>query len=86
MKLAREQHGLRVSENKVPRRILAVKIQKLRGSCRIMYSDEFPRLYSLSYIYADKMNEGEMGGLCSMNSINENCAQNCNHMTYFMLL
>jgi hypothetical protein len=27
-----------------------------------------------------------MGGLCSMNSINENCAQNCNHMTYFMLL
>jgi hypothetical protein len=75
-----------VSENVVRRRILAVKIQKVAEGYRIIHSEEFRSLCSLFDIYADKMNEDEMGGFCSMHSVNEKCLQNWNHMAYFMLL
>jgi hypothetical protein len=61
-------------------------IQKLAEACNIIHSKEFCSLFSLFDIYADKMNEGEMGGLCKMHSVTKKCLQNCNHMEYFMLL
>lgn len=73
-------------ENVVPRRTFSVKIQKVSGSFRIIHCEEFRCLCSLSDIYADKVNEGEMGGLYSMHNENEKCVQNCNHVAYIMLL
>jgi hypothetical protein len=75
-----------VFANVVPRRIFQFTIKKLTGSCRIIHNEEFRCLCSPSDIYADKINEGEMGGFCSMHSVHEKCVQSRNNMAYFMIL
>jgi hypothetical protein len=42
----RERHGLRMSENRVMRRIFGPKRDKVTGECRKLHNREFHNLYS----------------------------------------
>jgi len=46
----REEHRLRVFENRVLRRIFGLKIDKVRGEWRRLYNEELNDLYSSPYI------------------------------------
>jgi hypothetical protein len=42
----REEHGLRVFENKVQKRIFGEKLDKMTGGWRKLHNKELPNLYS----------------------------------------
>jgi hypothetical protein len=62
----REEHRLRVFENKVLRRIFGLKRDEVTGEWRKLHNEELHDLYSSqSMIKIIKVEEDEMGGACS---------------------
>jgi hypothetical protein len=45
-----EEHGLRVSENKVQRRIFRPKMEEVTGGWRKLHNEKLHNLYSSPYI------------------------------------
>jgi hypothetical protein len=63
----REEHRLRVFENRVLRRILGPKRDEVMGEWRKLHNRELHNLYSSpDIIKADKIKENEVGGACGM--------------------
>jgi hypothetical protein len=60
----REQHGLRVFENRVLRRIFGPKMDEVTGEWRKLHSEEIHSLYS-SLDIIRKVKSNEVGGACS---------------------
>jgi hypothetical protein len=60
----REEHGLRVFENRVLRRIFGPKRDEVTGGWRKLHDEELHNLYSYSSPFSDQVN---MGGACSTN-------------------
>jgi hypothetical protein len=71
----REQHRLRVFENRVLRRIFGSKRNEVTGGWRKLHNEEFHNLYSSpsTYNYNDQVKEDEMGRACSINGGEEEC-------------
>jgi hypothetical protein len=64
----REEHRLRVFENRVLRRIFGPKRDEVTGSWRKLHNEELRDLYSSpSKIRIIKFEEDEMDGACSTN-------------------
>jgi hypothetical protein len=60
----REEHRLRVFENRVLRRIFGPKRDQVTGEWRKMHNGELHNLYSSPDIKADQIKENEVGGAC----------------------
>jgi hypothetical protein len=66
----KEEHRLRVFENRVLRRIFGPKRDEVTGEWRKLHNEELRDLYSspsTSYNYNEQVEEDEMGGPCSTN-------------------
>jgi hypothetical protein len=61
----REEHKLRVFENRVLRRILEPKREEVRWEWRKLHKEELNDLYCSSNIFSDKIEKNEVGGACS---------------------
>ena len=59
----REEHRLRVFENRVLRRIFGPKRDEVTGEWRKLHNEELNDLYSSPNI--DKIEKNDVGGLCS---------------------
>jgi hypothetical protein len=67
----REEHRLRVFENRVLRRIFGLKREEVIGGWRRLY-----HLYaSPNVLRTIKMKEGQMGGLCRTHGTDKKCTQ-----------
>jgi hypothetical protein len=62
----KEEHRLRVFENRVLRRIFGPKRERVTGGSRKL-NNELHNLYSSHYYYSDQINKAEMGGACRSN-------------------
>jgi hypothetical protein len=62
----REEHRLRVFEDRVLRRIFGPKRNEVTGGWRKLYNEELHNLYSFTK-YNDQVKEDEMGRVCSTN-------------------
>jgi hypothetical protein len=70
----REEHSLRVFENRVLRRISGPKRDDVTGQWRKLHNEELRDLYpSAKYNLYDQVEEDEMGGACSHNGGKEKC-------------
>jgi hypothetical protein len=63
----KEEHRLRVFENRVLRRIFGPKKYEVTGGWRKLPNEKLHNLYSAKYNENDQVMEDEMGRLCSMN-------------------
>ena len=70
----REEHRLRVFENKVLRRIFVPKRDGVTGEWRKLHNEELNDLYSSPNIEGDKL-ENEMNGACGAYGGRERCAE-----------
>jgi hypothetical protein len=62
----REEHRLRVFENRVLRRIFWPKRDEVTGEWRRLHNEELNDLYSSQNIYSgDQIKKNEVGGACS---------------------
>jgi hypothetical protein len=68
----REEHKLRVSENRVLR-IFGLKRDEVTGEWRKLHNEELHNLYSSPSIISDQVKEDEMGRACSTNEGEEEC-------------
>jgi hypothetical protein len=69
----REELRLRVFENRVLRRIFGPRRDEVTGEWRKLYNEELHDVYSSpSIIRIIKIEEGEMGGACSLNGEKRN--------------
>jgi hypothetical protein len=68
----REEHGLRVFENRMLRRIFEQKRDEVIGVWRKLHNEEFCDLYSLPSILRMIKSKGEMGRACAMNGEKRN--------------
>ena len=71
----REEHSLKVFENRVLRRIFGPKRDGVTGECRKLHNEELNDLYSSPNIGGDKIEKNEMGGACCTYGGRERCAQ-----------
>jgi hypothetical protein len=72
----REEHRLRVFENRVLRRVFGPKREEVTGGWRGLHNEELHNLYaSGNIIKGDKVKEGEMGGVCNTHGRVEKCIQ-----------
>jgi hypothetical protein len=70
----REEHRLRVIENKVLRRIFVPKRDEVTGGWRKLHNEELHNVYSSpSIIRMIKSREDNMGRACSTNGGKEGC-------------
>jgi hypothetical protein len=67
----REEHRLRVFENRVVRKIFGPKRDEMMGDWRNLHNEELHNLYSPNIIRMIK--EDEMGRACSTNGGDEEC-------------
>jgi hypothetical protein len=64
----REEHRLRVFENRVLRRIFGPKRDEVTGEWRKLHNEELNDLYSSTMHYlGDQITKNEMGGACGRN-------------------
>jgi hypothetical protein len=71
----REEHGLRVFENRVLRKIFGVKIDGVTGSGEDYINRSF-RIFTAHQIKSgDQIETNEMGGACGMYGRQERCTQ-----------
>jgi hypothetical protein len=61
----REEHKLRVFENRVLRRMFGPKRDEVTGKWRKLHNEELHDLYSSPSIINDQVEEDQMGGACS---------------------
>jgi len=71
----REDHSLKVSENKVPSRISRPKREELVGGWKRLHNEELHNMYASPNIIR-VIKSGRMCGACSMHVRDENCIQN----------
>jgi hypothetical protein len=70
----REEHGLRVFENRVLRRIFGPKRYEETGGWRKLHNEELHDFYpSPCIIRIIKVKKDEIGGACSTNGGEEEC-------------
>ena len=69
----REEHRLRVYENRVLRRIFGPKRGKVTRKWRKLYSEELLTIHV--YYAGDQIEKNEMGGACSTYGGEERCIQ-----------
>jgi hypothetical protein len=67
----RDEHRLRVFENRVLRRIFGPKGDEVTGECRKLYNDELRNLYSSP----DQVKENEVSGSCGTHGRGEESVQ-----------
>jgi hypothetical protein len=60
--IIREEHRLRVFENRMLRKIFGTKREKVRGDWRQLLNDNLNDLYSSASYSGDKINEETMDG------------------------
>jgi hypothetical protein len=73
----KNEHRLRVSENRVLRRIFVPKGDKVTGGWRKLHSEELHIMCSLpNIIRMIKSKADEIGGACGTHASNEKCIQN----------
>jgi dihydrofolate reductase len=70
--ILKEEHRLKVFENRVLRRIFGPKSDEVTKQCRKLHNDEVHNLYSSPNIFS-MMKEDEMGRACSTNGEEEEC-------------
>jgi hypothetical protein len=63
----KEEHRLRVFENRVLRRIFGPKRDVVTGEWRKLHNEKLRDLYSSPGIKSNQVEEDEMGGACSTN-------------------
>jgi hypothetical protein len=68
----REEHRLRVFENRVLR-IFGPMRDEVTGGWRKLYNEELHNLYFAKYNLNDQVKEDEMGRSCSTNKGEEEC-------------
>jgi hypothetical protein len=76
--MLREEHRLRVFENKVLRRIFGPKRDEVTGGWRKLYNEGLHGLYSspsIVYCEGDQSKEDEMGRACGAHGGGEGCIQ-----------
>jgi len=61
----REERRLRVSENRVLRRIFGLKRNEVRGEWRKLHNEKLNDLFLTKYFSGDKVEKNETGGACS---------------------
>jgi hypothetical protein len=71
----REEHRLRVFENRVLRRILGPKRDEVTGGWRKLRNEELHGLYSSPSIISDESKADEMGVACGAHGRCEGCIQ-----------
>jgi hypothetical protein len=72
----REEHRLRVFENRVLKRIFGPKRDEVTGEWRKLYSGELRNLYSSPVIIRQiKIKENEVGRACGTHGRGEKCVQ-----------
>ena len=72
----KEKHRLRVSENRVLRKICGSKRDEVTGGWRRLHNEEL--LYSIlltKYYLGDKIKKNEVGGTCNTYCGEERCIQ-----------
>jgi hypothetical protein len=69
----REEHRLRVFENRVLRRIFGPKRDEVTGGWRKLHNENLHKLFFAKYNYNDQVKEDEMGRACSTNGGQEEC-------------
>jgi hypothetical protein len=70
----REEHRLRVSENRVLRRIFGPKRDEVTGEWRKLHNEELRNLYSSPYIIR-QVKANEVGGTCGTHGRAEKSVQ-----------
>jgi len=68
----REEHRLRVFENRVLRRIFGPKRDKVTGEWRKLHNEV---VFLAQYFLGDQIEKNEMGGACSTHGGEERCIQ-----------
>jgi hypothetical protein len=71
----REEHGLRVFENRVLRRIFGPKRDEVTGESRKLHIEELHNLYSSPDIIRQVKANEVVGGACSMHGRGEKSVQ-----------
>jgi len=66
----REEHRLRVFENRVLRRIYGPKVDEVTGESRKLHNEELTQ-----YCSGDNIEKNEMGAACSAYGVEERCIQ-----------
>ena len=61
----RDEHRLRVFENRVLRRIFGPKRDKVTGDWMKLHNEELNDLFSSPSIFRDKIKKNKLGGACS---------------------
>jgi hypothetical protein len=69
----REEHRLRVYENRVLRRIFGTKREEIAGGWRRLHNVELYNLYVSQCYSGDQIKEGEIGRACSIHGKDEKC-------------
>jgi hypothetical protein len=59
----REEHRLRMFENRVLRRMFEPKRDEVIGDWRKLHNDEINELYSLKFCSGNQIEDNEMGGM-----------------------
>jgi hypothetical protein len=72
----REEHRLRMFENRVLGRIFGPKRDEVTGRWRKLHNEELHNKLLTKYYQGDQIKEDEVGGACSAHEGDENCFQN----------
>ena len=71
----REERRLRVSENRMLRRVFGTKREEVTEEWRKLHNEELSDLYTLPNICGGKIEKNEMAGACGAYGGGERCAQ-----------
>jgi hypothetical protein len=71
----RKEHRLRVFENRMLRRVLGPKREKVAGGWRGLHNEELCNLYASRNSLGNNIKEDEMGGTCSTHGSYVKCIQ-----------
>jgi hypothetical protein len=64
--LVQEEHGLRIFENRVRRKLFGPKSEGVTGDCWKLNNEEFHDLYFIMKYYSGDKIKNERGGACVM--------------------